>query len=83
MGYPRKNIFDVSNIRKRFLKNAKISPYTARTPTHTVGMDKGNQQYEQLLLVNRESQLIIQNLESRMERLKNDLEGEVNNSEKR
>ena len=69
-------------IRKRFLKNAKISPYTARPPTHTLGVDKGNQQYEQLLTVNRESQLTIQNLESGMERLKNDLEGEVNNSEK-
>ena len=45
-------------------------------------MDKGNQQYEQILTVNRESQLTIQNLESGMERLKNDLEGEVNNSEK-
>ena len=45
-------------------------------------MDKGNQQYKQLLTVNRESQLTIQNLESGMERLKNDLEWEVNNSEK-
>ena len=40
-------------IRKRFLKNAKISPYTART--HTLGVDKWNQQYEQLLSVNRQS----------------------------
>ena len=69
-------------IRKRFLKNAKISPYNARPPTHTLGVDKGNQQYEQLLAISRESQLTIQNLESGMERLKNDLEGEVNNSEK-
>ena len=69
-------------IRKRFLKNAKISPYNARPSTHTLGVDKGNQQYKQLLAISRESQLTIQNLESGMERLKNDLEGEVNNSEK-
>ena len=67
-------------IRKRFLKNAKISPYNARPPTHTLGVDKGNQQYEQLLAISRESQPTIQNLESGMKRLKNDLDGEVNNS---
>jgi DNA repair ATPase RecN len=69
-------------IQKRFLKNAKISPNTARPPTHTPGVDKGNQQYEQLLATNRECQLTIPNLESGVERLKNDLEGEVNNSGK-
>ena len=69
-------------IRKRFLKNAKISPYTARPPTHTLGVDKGNQQCEQLLASHRENQLTIQNLESGIESLRNDLEGEVNNNEK-
>jgi hypothetical protein len=69
-------------ICKRFMKNAKISPYTARPPTHTLGVDKGNQQWEQLLTSQRENQLTIPNLESGIERLRNDLEGEVNNNEK-
>ena len=69
-------------IRKRFLKNAKISPYIARPPTHTLGVDKGKQQYEQLLASHSEQQLTIQNLESGIERLRNDLEGEVTNNEK-
>jgi hypothetical protein len=69
-------------ICKRFLKNAKTSPNTARPPTHTLGVDKGNQQYEQLLASHRENQLTIQNLESGIERLRNDHEGEVNNNEK-
>jgi hypothetical protein len=69
-------------IRKRFLKNAKISPYIARPPTHTLGVDKGKQQYEQLLASHREQQLTIQNLESGIERMRNDLEGEVTNNEK-
>ena len=66
-------------IRKRFLKNAKISPYTARPTTHTLGVDKGNQQCEQLIASHSENQL---NLESGIERLRNDLEGEVNKNEK-
>ena len=70
-------------IRKRFLKNAKISPYTARPPTHTLGVDKGNQQCEQPLASHSENLLTtIQNLESGIERLRNDLEGEVNKNEK-
>ena len=70
-------------IRKRFLKNAKISPYTARPPTHTLGVDKGNQQCEQPLASHSENQLTtIQNLETGIERLRNDLEGEVNKNEK-
>jgi hypothetical protein len=40
-----------------------------------------NQQYEQLLATQKESQITIQNLESSMELLKSDLEGEVNNVE--
>ena len=69
-------------IRKRFLKNAKISPYIARPPTHTLGVDKRKQQYEQLLASHSEQLLTIQNLESGIERLRNDLEGEVTNNEK-
>jgi hypothetical protein len=68
-------------IRKRFLKNAKNISNTARPPTHTLGVVRGNQQYEQLLATHKESQLTIQNLESGMGMLKSDLEGEVNNGE--
>ena len=49
-------------IRKRFLKDAKISP-TARNPTNTLSVDKGNQQCEQLAASNTEMQLTIQTLE--------------------
>ena len=69
-------------IRKRFLKNSKNNSNTARPPTHTLGVVRGNQQYEQLLASHKESQLTIQNLESGMELLKSDLEGEVINGEK-
>jgi chromosome segregation ATPase len=82
MEYPGNTIFDVSDNPKRFLKNAKTSPNTARPPTHTLGVDKGNQQYEQLLASHRENQLTIQHLESGVERLRNDLEGKINNNEK-
>ena len=47
----------------------------------SLGMVRGNQQYEQLLANHKESQLTIQNLESGMGMLKSDLEGEVNNGE--
>jgi hypothetical protein len=53
-------------IRKRFLKNSKNISNT-RPPTHTLGVVRGNQQYEQLLASHKESQLTIQNLESGME----------------
>ena len=68
-------------IRKRFLKDAKIGP-TARPPTHTFGVDRGNQQYEQIISSDKENQLTIQTLKSSMERLRSDLESEVNNNEK-
>ena len=68
-------------IRKRFLKDAKIGP-TARPPTHTLGVDRGNQQVEQILASDKENQLTIQTLKSSVERLRNDLEEEVINSEK-
>jgi hypothetical protein len=66
-------------ICKCFLKNANNVSNTSRP--HTLGMVRGNQQYEQLLATHKESQLTIQNLESGMEFLKSDHEGEVNNGE--
>ena len=46
-----------------------------------LGLVRGTQQYEQLLASHKESQLTFQNLESGMELLKSDLEGEVINGE--
>ena len=60
-------------IRKQFLKDAEIGP-TARPPYHSLGVDRGNTEVEQLLASIKENQLTIQNLESGMERLKRDLE---------
>ena len=68
-------------IRKRFLKDAKTR-LNLRNPTHTLGVDRGNLQCEQLVASNTEMQLKIQNLESGIERLRNDLEGEVSSNEK-
>ena len=52
-----------------------------QAPHHTLGVVRGNQQYEQLLATHKKSQLTIHNLESGMGMLKSDLEGEVNNGE--
>ena len=45
-------------------------------------MDRRNQQYEQIIASDKENQLTIQTLKSSMERLRSDLESEVNNNEK-
>ena len=45
-------------IRKRFLKDAKIGP-TARPPTHTLSVNSGNQQVQQILASEKENQLTI------------------------
>ena len=68
-------------IRKRFLKDAKTR-LTTRNPTHTLGVDRGNLQCEQFDASNTEMQLKIQTLEDGIERLRNDLEGEVSSNEK-
>ena len=68
-------------IRKRFLKDANAAPY-ARPPTHSLGVDRGDMELEQLLASNKRNLLTIQTLESGTERLRADLEGEVNNNEK-
>ena len=68
-------------IRKKFLKDAKIA-LTARSPTHSLGVDRGDREVEQLLASNQRNLLTIQNLESGNERLKADLESEVINNEK-
>ena len=68
-------------IRKKFLKDAKTA-LTARSPTHSLGVDRGDREVEQLLASNQRNLLTIQNLESGNERLKADLEGEVINNEK-
>ena len=68
-------------IRKRFLKDAKFGP-TARPTYHTLGVDKGGVEVEQLIGSIKENQLTIQNLESGMRGLKSDLEEEVLNNEK-
>ena len=82
LGAPKKRLtVFFFNIRKRFLKDAKTR-LTTRNPTHTLGVDRGNLQCEQLAASNTEMQLKIQNLESGIERLRNDLEGEVSSNEK-
>ena len=68
-------------IRKRFLKDAKTR-LNLRNPTHTLGVDRGNLQCEQLAASNTEMQLKIQNLETGIERLRTDLESEVSSNEK-
>jgi hypothetical protein len=68
---------------KQLLKDAKMGTTARTTPPHTLGgVGRGDQQYEQLIVSNRENLLTIQTLESNMERLKSDLEGEVSNNEK-
>ena len=67
-------------IRKQFLKDAKTR-LTTRNPTHTLGVDRGNLQCEQLAASNTEMQLKIQNLETGIERLRTDLESEVSSNE--
>ena len=68
-------------IRKRFLKDAKISP-TARPTHHTLRVDRGGVEVEQLIGSIKENQLTIQNLEFGMRGVKSDLEEEVLNNEK-
>ena len=78
MGHPRNAIFAFFDNPQAVSKRCS----TARNPSHTLGVDRGNQQYEQLIASNTEKQLTIQNLESGMEILRKDLEGEVSNNEK-
>ena len=68
-------------IRKWFLKDAKFGP-TTRPTYHTLGVDKGGVEVEQIIGSIKENQLTLQNLESGMRGLKYGLEEEVLNIEK-
>ena len=50
-------------IRKLILQDAKTAP-TARSPTHSLGVDKGDMEVQKLLASNQRNLLTIQKLES-------------------